>query len=85
MNYKSCWCGDVCINGNCPIANAEELTDRSIPVPKTVKNVMSAQTIVKIVTTIVMVYAQSLKHVLIIPNRNNKSPIGKTYRGFFYL
>lgn len=37
MNYKSWWCGDVCINGNCPIANAEELTDRSIPVPKNCK------------------------------------------------
>lgn len=31
MNYKSCWCGDVCINVNCPIANTE---DRCIPVPK---------------------------------------------------
>lgn len=34
MNYKSCWCGAVCINGNCPIANAEDLEDRCISVPK---------------------------------------------------
>lgn len=37
MRYKPCWTGDVCINGNCLVANAEELTERGIPVPKNCK------------------------------------------------